>query len=210
MDLDPVLMSERYREQHKRRLSYMPWLYFSLKPKDRAWAVPWQQEVQAWFSDMETIQFGDNCFIAPEARLFAEPGRAILVGDGSHIAAEVFIHGPVRIGRNVGINHRVSMDGGAGGIEIGDDTRIAAHCTFYAFNHGMHPERLVREQPVSSRGIRIGRDVWIGANVGIVDGVTIGDHAVIAMGSVVTRDVPDYGIVAGTPARLIGDRREKR
>lgn len=202
-------MHEAYREQHKLRLSYMPWLYFSLKPKDRAWAEPWQREVQARFAALETIRFGENCFVAPEARLFAEPGRTIEVGDGSHIAAETFIHGPVRIGRHVGINHRVSMDGGAGGIEIGDFTRIAGHCTFYAFNHGMDPSRTIREQPVSSRGIRIGSDVWIGANVGIVDGVTIGDHAVVAMGSVVTRDVPAYAIVAGVPARQIGDRRDK-
>jgi|SRR5690606_12239423 len=202
-------MSERYREQHKQRLNYMPWLYFSLKPKDRAWAEPWQQTVQAHFSAMETIRFGADCFVSPEARLFAEPGREIYVGDGSHIAAEVFLHGPIRLGRHVGINHRVTMDGGAAGIEIGDHTRIAAHCTFYAFNHGLNPDRLIREQPVTSKGIRIGSDVWIGANVGIVDGVQVGEHAVIAMGSVVTRDVPAYAIVAGAPARVVGDRREK-
>ncbi len=202
-------MSERYREQHKQRLNYMPWLYFSLKPKDRAWAEPWQQAVQAHFSAMETIRFGADCFVSPEARLFAEPGREIYVGEGSHIAAEVFLHGPIRLGRHVGINHRVTMDGGAAGIEIGDHTRIAAHCTFYAFNHGLNPDRLIREQPVASQGIRIGSDVWIGANVGIVDGVQVGDHAVIAMGSVVTRDVPAYAIVAGTPARVVGDRRDK-
>jgi acetyltransferase-like isoleucine patch superfamily enzyme len=64
-------------------------------------------------------------------------------------------------------------------------------------------DQLVREQPVSFRGIRIGRDVWIGANVGVVDGVTIGDGAVVGMGSVVTADIPAFAIVAGNPARLI-------
>jgi acetyltransferase-like isoleucine patch superfamily enzyme len=67
----------------------------------------------------------------------------------------------------------------------------------------------VREQPVTSRGVRIGRDVWIGANACITDGVTIGDHAVVGMGAVVTRDVPEWAIVGGSPARIIGDRRNK-
>jgi len=52
-------------------------------------------------------------------------------------------------------------------------------------------------------------DVWIGARCGIVDGVTIGNHAVVGMNSTVTKDVPDYAIVAGSPARIIGDRRDK-
>ncbi|MFN3713518.1 MAG: acyltransferase [Alcanivoracaceae bacterium] len=89
---------------------------------------------------------------------------------------------------------------------MGDHTRIAARCTLYAFNHGMAADQLIREQPVSSRGIRIGRDVWIGANVGIVDGVTIGDGAVIGMGSLVTRDVESYTVVAGNPARFVRAR----
>jgi acetyltransferase-like isoleucine patch superfamily enzyme len=50
----------------------------------------------------------------------------------------------------------------------------------------------------------------VGANAGITDGVRIGDHAVVGMGAVVTRDVPAYAIVAGAPARVIGDRRERR
>ena len=54
----------------------------------------------------------------------------------------------------------------------------------------------------------IGRDVWIAAGAGVTDGVTIGDHAVIGMGAVVTRDVPEWAIVGGVPARVIGDRRD--
>jgi acetyltransferase-like isoleucine patch superfamily enzyme len=74
----------------------------------------------------------------------------------------------------------------------------------------MEPDRLIREQPVCSRGITIGKDVWIGARAGITDGVTIGDHAVVAMGAVVTRDVEPWQIVAGVPARPIGDRRSPK
>jgi acetyltransferase-like isoleucine patch superfamily enzyme len=74
----------------------------------------------------------------------------------------------------------------------------------------MDPGRPVKDQPVTSRGIRIGADVWIGANAGVTDGVSVGDHAVVAMGAVVTRDVPEWALVGGVPARIIGDRRKNR
>lgn len=198
------------REQHKQRLSWMPWLYFSLKPEQRAWAEEWQREVQARLLAVEAVRIGEGAFVAPEARIFAEPRRDVVIGPGCSIAADVFLHGPVVLGRDVSINARVSLDGGAAGIRIGDGTRIATGATLYAFDHGLAPERTVREQPVTSKGIRIGADVWIGANAGVTDGVTIGDHAVVGMGAVVTRDVPEWAIVAGVPAKVIGDRRDKR
>jgi len=198
--------TDRYRQQHKLRLSYMPWLYAGLKPAHRAWAQAWQDEWQAYLTAMETIVIGKNCFIAPEARLFAEPGRAIVLGDDCYIAAECVLHGPITLGGNVSINHHVNLDGGRKGIIIGDNTRIAAYTYAYAFNHGMEVDQLIKDQPVTSEGIRIGNDVWIGANTGIVDGVTIGDHAVIGMGSIVTKSVAEYTKVAGNPARIIGNR----
>lgn len=201
---------ETYRQQHKLRLSYMPWLYAKLKPAHRLWAQAWQEEWQAYLIQMETITLGKNCFIAPEARLFAEPGRAIIVGDNSYIAADAVIHGPINIGSGVSINHHVSLDGGSRGITIGDNTRLAAYTYAYAFNHGMDARQLIKEQPVTSQGIHIGRDVWIGANVGIVDGVTIGDGAIIGMGSIVTHSIEGMVKAAGNPARVIGMRQDNR
>lgn len=184
----------------------MPWLYFSLKEKDRAWAEPWQREMRARFQALETITLDDTCFVAPSARMFAEPGRAIVVGPRASVGAEAFVHGPVVIGADVSLNPRVALDGGRAGIEIGEGTRIATGVAVYAFDHGMAVGAPIREQRVRSRGIRIGRDVWIGANAGVTDGVTIGDGAVVAMGAVVTQDVPESTIVAGVPARPIGRR----
>jgi len=210
-EMPPVSeIADAYRAQHKKRLSWMPWLYYSLKPAHRAWAGEWQAQVQDELRRLETVTIGADCFIAPEAAIFAEPNRTVVIGDRCAIAAEVFLHGPVVLGNGVSINHRASLDGGRHGIVIGDGTRIAHHVTVYAFNHGIALDRPIAEQPVNSRGIRIGRDVWIGANVGITDGVSIGDYAVIGMGSVVTRDVPPYAIMAGAPARQIGDRRAPR
>lgn len=198
------------REQHKQRLSWMPWLYFTLKPRHRAWAEAWQREVQARLLELETVEIAEGCFISPDARLFAEPGRPIrLTGPGVSIAANAFVHGPVVLEAGVSLNARVSLDGGAAGIHIGEGSRIATGATLYAFDHGLAPDRPVRSQPVTSRGIVLGKDVWVGANAGITDGVRIGDHAVVGMGAVVTRDVPAWAIVAGAPARVIGDRRER-
>lgn len=200
---------EFYRSQHKLRLSYMPWLYAELKPAHKLWADEWQKEIQDYLQQVETIHIGKNCFIAPEAKLFAEPGRPIIIGDGSYIAADTVIHGPVTLGKNVSINHHVTMDGGSKGIYIGDNSRIAAYCQLYAFNHGMDANKLICEQPTCSTGIRIEDDVWLGANVGVVDGVIIKEHAVVGMGSQVTRNIDAYKIVAGNPIQIIGDRRDK-
>jgi acetyltransferase-like isoleucine patch superfamily enzyme len=198
---------EAQREQHKLRLSWMPWLWFEAKPSIRAWAEPWQAEIQARLCALEVVEIGEGCFIAPEARIFAEPNRAVRIGDRVTIAAEAFLHGPITLGDDVSINSRVSMDGGRAGIRVGAGTRIATDVKVFAFDHGIDPGAEIRRQAVRSQGIVIGRDVWIGAGAGVTDGVTIGDHAVVGMGAVVTRDVPEWAIVAGVPARVIGDRR---
>jgi acetyltransferase-like isoleucine patch superfamily enzyme len=202
-------MERLYRAQHQRRLSFMPWLYFNLADKHRGWATEWQTRIQARLTQVETIEIAEGCFIAPESALFGEPGRGIQIGSGCSIAAQVFVHGPVRLGARVSLNVGVRIDGGSAGVQIGDDTRIASGAALYAFDHGLAPDRLVRAQPVRSAGIRIGRDVWIGANAGVTDGVSVGDHAVVGMGAVVTGDVPEYAIVGGIPARVIGDRRDR-
>ena len=202
--------AERLREQHKLRLAWMPWLFFVLKDRHRAWALPWQEEVQDRLRALETVTLGEGCFVAPQARIFGEPGRAVILGPGCSVAAEAFLHGPITLGRDVSVNARASLDGGARGITIGDGTRIASGATLYAFNHGLDPGRPLLGQPVTSRGIIVGGDVWIGANAGVTDGVRIGDHAVVAMGAVVTRDVPDWAMVGGVPARVIGDRRDTK
>ncbi len=206
--IDSPSNTDPYRTQHKLRLSYMPWLYARLKPAQRLWAQQWQEEWQAYLCAMETITLGKNCFIAPEARLFAEPGRPIIIGDNSYVAADSVLHGPLTLGQGVSINHHVSLDGGSKGITIGDNSRIAAYTQAYAFNHGMEADRLISDQPVTSKGIVIGCDVWIGANTGIVDGVHIGNHAVVGMGSLVTKSVAEYSKVAGNPACVIGSRKK--
>lgn len=193
----------KYREQHKQRLNYMPWLYWSLKPKNRAWAEAWQQEYQAYLMAMETVEIGEKCFISPLAHIFAEPGRKIVIGDHCFIAADCTLHGPIEIGNEVAINHHCILDGGRAGIKLHDQVRIAAYAHLYAFDHGMAVDQPIYQQAVRSQGIEIGRDVWLGAHVGIKDGVRIADQAIVGMNSMVTKDVAERQIVAGNPAQFI-------
>ncbi|UUS56348.1 MULTISPECIES: DapH/DapD/GlmU-related protein [unclassified Acinetobacter] len=197
---DPLL---KYREQHKHRLNYMPWLYWSLKPKNRGWAEAWQQEYQDYLKSMETVEIGENCFISPLAHIFAEPGRKIVIGDNSFIAADCTLHGPIEIGNEVAINHHCIIDGGRVGIKIHDQVRMAAYCHLYAFDHGMDVNQPIYQQAVRSQGIEIERDVWLGAHVGIKDGIHIAEQAVVGMNSMVTKNVEARAIIAGNPAKLI-------
>ena len=202
-EIDPLL---KYREQHKHRLNYMPWLYWSLKSKNRGWAEAWQQEYQDYLKAMETVEIGKNCFISPLAHIFAEPGRKIKIGDNSFIAADCTLHGPLDIGNEVAINHHCILDGGRVGIKLHDQVRIAAYCHLYAFDHGVDLEMPIYQQPVRSQGIEIEKDVWLGAHVGIKDGIHIGAHAVVGMNSMVTKNIEARSIVAGNPAKFIRHR----
>lgn len=199
--------AEDYLAQHKERLAWMPWLYAGLKPELRAPLRDWQAEVQARFAALECITFGEDCFVAPDAKLFAEPKRPIVVGRGVSIASGCFLHGPITLGDGASLNARVSMDGGAAGITVGAGARIATGVTIYAFDHGMAAASPIAEQKTTSRGVHIDDDVWIGAGAGVTDGVRIGRGAVVGMGAVVTRDVEPYTVVGGSPARPIGTRR---
>ncbi len=105
----------------------------------------------------------------------------------------------IYIGKNVFINCCCHFQD-QGGIYIGDGTLIGSFVVMATINHGMLPEDRADNIPAA---IHIGKKVWIGAHATILPGVTIADHAVIAAGAVVTKDVPAGAIVAGVPAKVI-------
>jgi len=202
-------MAERDLAQLVERLTWMPWTWDALSDAERAAATAWQAEVQARWGEREDVSFGAGTVVAPDLVLFAEPGRPVRTGERCAIAAQVLLRGPVSLGARVVVHPRVTLDGGRVGITVGEGTRIANGATLFAYDYGLDSTCAIMDQPVASRGIRIGSDVWIGAGAGITDGVTVGDHAVVGMGAVVTRDVPDWAIVGGAPARILGDRRNR-
>jgi acetyltransferase-like isoleucine patch superfamily enzyme len=114
--------------------------------------------------------------------------------------------GDVELGEDVYVGPHAVLYG-TGGLKIGRDTLIAAHVVIPPSNHVFtDPKVPIRTQGLTQRGIVIGADVWIGAHAVILDGVSVGDGAVVAAGAVVTKDVPAMAIVAGVPAKRIGER----
>lgn len=149
-------------------------------------------------------ELGERCFVSPFAACYVDE---LAMGERSYIAALAYVTGSVRMGADSTVNAYAVV---RGAIRLGDGVRIGAHASLLAFNHSMEPDRPVFRQPLTSVGIAVGDDVWIGSNVVVVDGVTIGEHSVIGAGAVVTRDVPPWSVMAGNPARRLRDRRESR
>ena len=105
----------------------------------------------------------------------------------------------IHVGRFVFINAGCAMQD-QGGIYIGDKVLIGHHATIVTLNHGFAPAN--RHDLIPSPVV-IGDNVWLGSNVTILPGVTIGDNAVVAAGAVVTKDVPANTVVAGVPAKFM-------
>lgn len=142
-------------------------------------------------------RIGDDVFLSEHAGIDPE---AFAIGDRSYVATGVYLTGTVRIGADCSINPYTVV---RGDVQLGDAVRVGAHTSIIGFNHSFEPGSEVFRQPLTSRGVRIGSDVWIGSHVVVLDGVTVGDHAVLAAGAVVTKDVAAGAIVGGNPARVL-------
>lgn len=105
----------------------------------------------------------------------------------------------ITIGKNVFINACCCFQD-QGGITLGDGSLIGHRVVLATINHGFSPEERSSCRPAP---IVIGRNVWIGSGAIVLPGITIGDNAIVAAGAVVTRDVAEGSVVAGTPARFI-------
>lgn len=105
----------------------------------------------------------------------------------------------IHIGKNVFINMGCKFQD-QGGIFIGDGALIGHNVVLATLNHAASPKD--RDSMIPAP-IRIGKNVWVGANAVILPGVTIGDGAIVAAGAVVNRDVPENTVVGGVPAKVI-------
>jgi acetyltransferase-like isoleucine patch superfamily enzyme len=106
--------------------------------------------------------------------------------------------GELVIGNDVFINHGCSIVATVR-ISIGDHCLIGDYCSISDSSyHQVAPNEVIRREPIT-----IGRNVWLGRNVIVLPGVSIGEHSVVAAGSTVSHDVPPRTLVAGSPARVI-------
>ena len=162
------------------------------------------------FTNPRSIWCGNNLLIKHGCHFQANPNpRSIIISDHSEIHENCALRtstGFIHIGKHVSIN-RSGIILGAGGVCIGDYVRIGPRVNILSNNHVFKNKSIpIMYQGKSLKMITIGNDVWIGANATIVPGVTICDGAVIGAGSVVTKNVDKYNIVAGVPAHKIGSR----
>lgn len=125
------------------------------------------------------------------------------VGEGCVITAPAWFDYGKRttVGRNFYSNHNlVVLD--AGTVTFGDNVFIGPNCCFTTSGHPIDAER--RNQGLEyAYPITVGSNVWFGANVTVLPGITIGDNCVIGAGSVVSRDVPSNTVSAGVPCRVM-------
>ncbi|WP_341995657.1 acyltransferase [Microbacterium sp. LWH7-1.2] len=174
---------------------YSPWDFWSeASPSEREAQLVLQQTVVAGRRDHE---LGEQCFLSELASI---DNDSLRLGDRTYVAAGAYLTGDLRAGADCSINPYTVI---RGRVTMGDGVRIGAHTSILGFNPSMESGTPVFRQPLTSQGIEIGDDVWIGSHVVILDGVRVGSHSVLAASAVVTKDVPAGAVVGGNPARFI-------
>lgn len=131
------------------------------------------------------------------ALMFDKCGKNVNIEHNAFVASGKGIE----IGNNsgIGLNCRI-----AGPLTMGDDIMMAPGVTIVTQNHEVSDLSVpMRLQTAPKKKVTIGNDVWIGTNAVIMPGITIGNGVIIGAGAVVTKDVPDYAIVGGIPAKII-------
>jgi acetyltransferase-like isoleucine patch superfamily enzyme len=152
------------------------------------------------FDACGNVHFGAGCeFIAPEM---------ISLGENANLGRNAFFTaegGAIHVGANTAFNQNVHINASVGGtISIGEGCLFGPNVVLRTANHCFTEAGVpIREQGHVVRDIRIGNDVWLGANVVVVGGAEIGDGAVVGAGAVVTKSIPAYAIAVGVPARMI-------
>ncbi len=141
-------------------------------------AMPFTPEYDALVKEL----FGDN------------------IGEDSHVSAPISgacVSTMLKIGKNTFVNSNL-LAMARGGITIGDNVQIAANVQLISNNHDPYERMILTCKPVV-----IEDGAWIGAGATILPGVRVGKHAIVGAMAVVTKDVPDYGVAVGNPAKVV-------
>ncbi len=157
-----------------------------------------------WLVNPFVHKRGKKSCIRKRTRLDVAPWNKFSLGNESTIEDFTAINngvGDVQIGdrTRIGLSNTI-----IGPVTIGNDVRLAQNVVLSGLNHDYESiDAPIHEQGVSTKPIIVEDESWIGANVVVVPGVTIGKHSIVAAGSVVTKRVPPYSVVGGNPARVL-------
>jgi len=157
------------------------------------------------------IFIGDNVVVDDNCLLDAKgtDNRGIIIGDGVFIGRNTILsckNGDIFLNNNVNIGFNCEIVS-ANKVKVGENVLIAAYTYLICGDHDFDRIDIpISEQGRSARGICVEDNVWLGAGVKILDGVTIKRDSIIGTGSVVTTDVPEFSIAVGIPAKVIKKR----
>ena len=161
------------------------------------------------YAALRGVRVGPGTIIRPGASLSREGGGSITLGAKCvvHPGAKILTYGgDVELGSRCSVNPYAVLYG-HGGLRIGDYVRIASHCVVIPSNHGFDDtQRPIAEQPETRRGIMIGDDVWLGAQVVVLDGSVLEDGCVVGAGAVVRGRLEARMVYAGVPAKPLKRR----
>jgi acetyltransferase-like isoleucine patch superfamily enzyme len=158
------------------------------------------------------IHFGKNVTIEKHTTVDGFASQKIILGDGVKIGSFSLITCTSHLssfgkGLQMGTNSAIgdfAHFGASGGIEIGNDVIMGSYISFHSQNHNFNDSsKLIREQGVTSKGIKIGNNIWVGAKATFLDGCVVGNNCVVASGAVVNDVFPDNVVIGGVPAKIL-------
>lgn len=164
------------------------------------------------FLNKKNINFGrnvtieENCFVDAYAQNKIDFGDNVKIGAYSSISSTSHMSKfgiGFKIGNNSGVG-RFTEFGASGGIEIGNDVIMGSYVSFHSENHNFKDfSKPIREQGVTSKGIKLGDNIWVGAKTTFLDGCEVGNNSVVAAGAVVKDVFPEKVVIGGIPAKII-------
>lgn len=160
------------------------------------------------------LKLGAHVFIGDDVIIWeGENSGPVEIGDKANLWGDSLLEtgrgGSIIIGPDTRVNRGVQLVSYVAPIQIGRDVGLSSYSLLYSYRHGLQAGEPYLDQSLESNGPIIIEDhVWVGIGSIILSGVRIGKHAVVAAGSVVTRDVPEGAVVMGVPAKVVTTRDE--
>ncbi|HDL78850.1 MAG TPA: hypothetical protein ENH09_04690 [Bacteroidetes bacterium] len=153
----------------------------------------------------DNVVVDDNCVLDAKG----QNNKGIFIDNGVFLGRNTILNcknGNIYLGENANFGFNCHIFA-AGDVKIGKNALVAAYTYFVGGDHTANRTDIpVLFQPRTAKGVTIGDNVWFGAGVRVLDGITIGRDAIIGSNAVVTKDIPDFAIAVGVPAKVIKNR----